>query len=68
VTEERLERVRELLEREGLAAEVSTAGGAGEILAVRARPAQRARLARLAPEIRAAGFRYVTIELDLECP
>jgi hypothetical protein len=68
MTDGRLARVRVLLERAGLDAAVSTAGASAEIVAVRARPAQRARLALLAPEIREAGFRYVTIELDLECP
>jgi hypothetical protein len=65
---EPVERVRLLLERAGLAAAVSIAGEAGDIVAVRARPGERALLARLAPEIRALGFRYVSIELDIECP
>jgi hypothetical protein len=68
VTDERLGPVRDLLAREGMGGEVCVAGPAGEILTVRARPEEHRRLARLAPEIRAAGFRYVTIELDVESP
>jgi hypothetical protein len=68
VTDDGLGPVRALLEREGLVAEVSTAGAAGEIVAIRTPPEARALVATLAPAIRASGFRYVTIELDIDCP
>lgn len=60
----RVEQARRLLEREGLAASVTSAGWTGEIAAVRGDPSLREGLARLAPEIRALGFRYVALELD----
>lgn len=62
--DERLERARALLERAGMEVEVGTAGAEAEILAVRTGLEERAAVARLAPEIRALGFRYVTIELE----
>lgn len=64
----RLEQVRALLARAGVAARLSTAGADDEILAVHAPPAARSMLARLAPEVRSLGFRYVTIELDAGDP
>lgn len=60
----RLARARALLEREGMTAQVEVAGRQGEIAAVRGDPSLREGLARLAPEIRALGFRYVALELD----
>jgi hypothetical protein len=64
VTDDRLERVDDLLAREGMHAELSVAGAEGEIIVIRAGAAMRAALARTAPEIRALGFRYVTIEIE----
>ena len=61
--EDRLARARDLLAREGVTAPVSVAGD-GDIVVVRSDPSLRPRLARLAPEIRALGYRYVAIELD----
>jgi hypothetical protein len=63
--DERLAPVRLLLERHGLATSVSVAGTEGEIVAVGAPPEQRPQLADLAPAIRALGFRYVAIDLDV---
>ncbi len=59
---ERLEEVRTLLAGAGMEGEVSVAGAGGEIVAVRGDPALREGLARLAPEIRSLGFRYVALE------
>jgi hypothetical protein len=42
--------------------EVSEAGTGGEIAAIRGDAALREGLARLAPEIRSLGFRYVALE------
>jgi hypothetical protein len=53
----------ELLRRAGIAAEVAVAGADGEIAAVSVPPAAVHQLAELAPEIKALGFRYVTVEL-----
>lgn len=64
----RLDRARALLAREGVGAEVSVAGLDGEILAVRARPELRPVLARLAPEVRSLGFRYLALEMNGESP
>ncbi len=62
MTEARIEAVRALLEGAGMEGEVSTAGTGGEIAAVRGDVALREGLARLAPEIRSLGFRYVALE------
>ncbi len=66
--EGRLAEARALLARERLGARLGVAGADDEILAVRASPSQRATLARLAPELRSLGFRYVTIELEAGDP
>lgn len=63
MTPERLARVRALLEGEGMAARVEIAGREGEIAAIRAPTDELGRLRRLAPEIRAMGFRYVALDL-----
>lgn len=63
VTDDRLERARDLLARAGVHAELSVAGTEAEIIVIRTGPDMRAVLARFAPEIRALGFRYVTIEV-----
>jgi hypothetical protein len=67
-SDDRLRRARALLAREGIRGHVSVAGAEAEILAVHADPAAREALARLAPEVRAFGFRYVTIDLGAEHP
>lgn len=61
---ERVAEARGLLARAGVAATVTAAGTDGEIAAVRGAPSLREDLMRLAPEIRALGFRYVALELD----
>ncbi len=63
-TDPRLAAVRELLASAGLAAEAGVAGRDGEIAAIRGAVGLRAPLARLAPEIRSLGFRYVALEPD----
>lgn len=68
MTDHRLTAVRALLARKGMDAPVSVAGADAEILAVHAGPEAREALARLAPEVRAIGFRYVTIELGADGP
>lgn len=60
----RVTALRELLRRNGVEAEADAAGTAGEIAAVRGAPALRPRLAALADEVRALGFRYVALEPD----
>lgn len=66
--DDRLAKVRALLAREAIRGHVSSAGADAEILAVHADPAAREALARLAPEVRAFGFRYVTIDLGADDP
>lgn len=60
----RLVAARALLAEGGVYAPVSTAGAAGEIIAVRGTPELRERLTGLAPAIRALGYRYVALELS----
>lgn len=62
--EDRLAAVRDLLAAAGLAADPAVAGREGEIVAIRGGPELREPLARLAPDIRSLGFRYVTLEPD----
>lgn len=62
--EDRLRAARRLLDRSGVAADVSAAGMKGEIAAVRGGPVLRQRLAELAPAIRSLGFRYVALDPD----
>jgi hypothetical protein len=63
--DKRLEQARLLLARDGIEAPISALGPEGEILAVRAPFELRAALARLAPEARALGYRYVAVEIDV---
>ncbi|HWV56049.1 MAG TPA: hypothetical protein VNZ57_01135 [Longimicrobiales bacterium] len=61
--DERAVRAEALLGRHGIAgARVVPLGAYGEIAAIRAPAADPADLARLAPEIRALGFRYVALD------
>lgn len=62
--DDRLKRVHDLLAREGMHADLSVEGTEAEIIAIRGGAAIRPAVARLAPEIRAVGFRYVTIEVE----
>jgi hypothetical protein len=68
VSDDRLDRVRTLLAREGMQVDVSVAGAGADIVAIRVRPRARAALAALAPEIRALGFRYVAIDVEARDP
>jgi hypothetical protein len=63
-----LAQVGALLRGAGLEAEVSVAGSGSEVVAIRVDPGLRPAVARLAPSIRALGFRYVAIELDVDGP
>lgn len=64
----RLEKARMLLARAGVTARLSTAGVDHEVLAVHGPPSLRETLARLAPEVRSLGFRYVAIDVDCGDP
>lgn len=55
--------VETILAREGIAGRAATAGHAGDVAALTVAPQELARLAELAPEIKALGFRYVAVEL-----
>ena len=62
----RLQNVAQLLEQHGIAAEVGAAGHDHDVLALRAATHDLQRLRELAPELKALGFKYVTLELELE--
>lgn len=62
--DDRLAAVRDLLTAAGVTAEAAVAGKEGEIAAIRGGPELCGPLARLAPEIRSLGFRYVALEPD----
>ncbi len=62
----RLAAVEAILAREGIAGRASAAGFADDVAALLVAPEALARLAELAPEIKALGFRYVAIELEPE--
>lgn len=55
---------RELLAGVGIDARVRALGVDGEIAAVKGDSSLREPLARLAPELRSLGFRYVALELE----
>ena len=59
----RLAAVEAILAREGIAGQATVAGHMGDVAALAVAPVHLARLAELAPEIKALGFRYVAIEL-----
>ena len=59
----RVEEARRILDEAGIDAPVRAAGVDGEIAAVTGPPELRERLARVAPELQALGFRYVALEL-----
>ncbi|HEX7050293.1 MAG TPA: hypothetical protein VF188_08845 [Longimicrobiales bacterium] len=54
---------RLLRDRGVIGARVSVAGHEREIAAIAAPPSEMARLAVLAPELKALGFRYIALEL-----
>ncbi len=60
--------IEAILAREGIAGSAAVAGFAGDVAAVRVAPEALARLAELAPEIKALGFRYVALELPADQP
>ncbi len=62
----RVAKVEAILAREGIAGTAAVAGFAGDVAAVTAAPEALDRLAELAPEIKALGFRYVALELPAE--
>ncbi len=62
----RLTAVEAILAREGIAGRAAAAGFAGDVAALLVAPEALDRLAELAPEIKALGFRYVAIELEPE--
>jgi hypothetical protein len=64
----RLARARAVLARAGMEADTWAEGAHDEIVVVAAPLALRSAVARLAPELRACGFRYVALELDVERP
>ncbi len=59
----RVAAVEAILAREGIAGRAAVAGFAGDVAALTVGPESLARLAELAPEIKALGFRYVALEL-----
>lgn len=60
----RLEQARVILDRAGIDAPVRAVGFAADIAAVAGPPSLKEPLARLAPELRSLGFRYVALELE----
>lgn len=60
--EDRLATARALLRAAGIEGGVDAVGLDGEIAAIRSGPEAREPLARLAPQIRSLGFRYVALE------
>ena len=66
MTGDRADEARRILDGAGIHAPVRTVGVDGEIAAVTGSPELRAPLARVAPELRALGFRYVALELNTE--
>lgn len=63
---ERVAEARRVLDAAGIRAAVRAVGMDGEIAAVTGAPELKGPLARVAPELRAAGFRYVALELNNE--
>lgn len=61
---DRLADARRALDAAGIDAPVRATGVDGEIAAVTGPSELREELARLAPRLRALGFRYVALELD----
>lgn len=59
---DRIERARAVLARAGIDATVRAAGFDGDIVAVTGPSTLREPLARIAPELRSLGFRYVALD------
>jgi len=59
----RVAAVEAILAREGIPGSACVAGHAGDVAALSVPAETLARLAALAPEIKALGFRYVAVEL-----
>ncbi len=66
VPDVRLLGVEAILAREGIVGRATATGFAGDVATLLVAPEALARLADLAPEIKALGFRYVAIELEPE--
>lgn len=64
----RVAAIEAILAREGLPGSAAVAGFAGDVAALSVAPESLARLAELAPEIKALGFRYVAVELAPGAP
>lgn len=62
----RVAAVEAILAREAIAGSAAVAGFAGDVAALLVAPDALARVAELAPEIKALGFRYVAIDLEAE--
>ncbi|MGK7313206.1 MAG: hypothetical protein ACN0LA_13285 [Candidatus Longimicrobiales bacterium M2_2A_002] len=62
----RVVEARRVLEAAGIHAPVRAVGIDAEIAAVTGSPELRGPLARVAPELRAVGFRYVALEVNHE--
>ncbi len=59
----RVQAVQAILAREGIMGTASAVGHAGDVASLAVSPEHLPRLAEVAPEIKAAGFRYVALEL-----
>lgn len=59
---------RAVLEAEGLAGQVRSAGPDGEIAAVSGSGATLSSVQRVAPRLRSLGYRYVALDLGVESP
>jgi hypothetical protein len=62
----RIVRASRVLEERGIDADPSLEGHADDVLALRASISELDHLRELVPELKALGFRYVTLELDTE--
>jgi hypothetical protein len=61
--EARVRAVEAILAREGIAGTASAVGHARDVASLAVSPEHLPRLAEVAPEIKAVGFRYVALEL-----
>lgn len=59
----RVRAVQAILAREGISGTASAVGHAGDVASLAVSPEHLLRLAEVAPEIKAVGFRYVALEL-----
>ncbi len=61
--DDRVRAVEAILAREGIRGTASAVGHAGDVASLAVSPEYLPRLAEVAPEIKAVGFRYVALEL-----